>query len=159
ESVRVRSNARKRLRLLLLHDHAAGGVDEHVVAVLVLAGTDVVVLALRLDAHDLAAGQTLERDHRGQVLPGCCVVGGERRHGRDSDQYCEHGLFAHGFSALNYDIAANLTRSERIAQIASREDASAAAREGSLSCSSESTLSINRLNGRRRSSSVGSSLP
>src|ERR1700736_2668338 len=68
-------------RLLFLHDHAPLRVEKNVIAVAILARRDVIVLAARRDADDLAAWHPLQRDHREQILACGGIVGGERGRG------------------------------------------------------------------------------
>src|SRR5688572_12041266 len=141
-------------KLLFLRHHAALGVHGHPIDVLVLTGGDIVVVGQLFRADDLAAGQSEQGDRRGKVLGE--HVRGKRRPGwQRCHQDCHYPaphVFAHGVSS--YYRFLNLSGSASMAQIASRESATALASDGSPSCKAASTLSINDSYGWRSCASV-----
>ena len=68
----------RRMRSLLLHHDSALGVDEHAVAVSILARRDVIVVALLGRCDDSPARRPLKGDHRRQILEHGRVLRGER---------------------------------------------------------------------------------
>src|SRR6185369_15022526 len=121
----------------LLDHHAPVLVDEHVVAVAILAGGDEFPVALRLVARDLATRQSMQRDHGGEVLALRGIVRGEC--GRDCDCGDGEGANDAGHGILHASWR-NLSRSASTSQMASREALIACASAGSPSCSRLSTF-------------------
>src|SRR5213592_630634 len=134
-------------RLLLLHDDSALCVDEHVVSASILAGGDVVVVALLGGADHLPTRLTLQRDDGRQILEHRRVIRGLRGAGEQGDgrqnrspdlRAIDHLLLPSSQRVLN------LTGSCRRFQSASRDVEMSRASAESLSCRSATTLRTRR---------------
>src|SRR5579859_4255154 len=130
-------------RSQLLHDDASAGIQVHMVAVAVATGGRVIAVAVALRVDHRVARLSVQDDGRGQVLAEGRLFGRpDSRRRRAERRSANHPDPRRGFHdrLLSYQSLLKLVRWLRMAQMASREEATALASPGSSSCSSVTTL-------------------
>src|SRR3989440_8561314 len=124
------------LRSELLDHNASGRVDEDVIAITVLAGGGVITVTVTLRVNHLIARKSLQGDAGPEIPAERLIVGRNcagRAERRQQWKSKNKQALAHGYSRCWNQILANFFGSLSTPQMDSREEDTAAAREGSSS--------------------------